>query len=233
MRARLPILLAAALAVAAFAASSASAAMIGIYRNELDSLGQRSQLVKLSGRSCARGGVENGLRIKLGKRTEACAYRTPVLGRDLEVASSQRLLSGTPKALQRKAYLGVELRAGGGAKYQLLVFPLQRKAQLIKVTADGTKYLAIAKDLKSVMGLNKANALRLRAVNTRSGPERGQAKLFAFLGREQVLEAVDPQGGELTGKASGLVIGATKQNAEGVVASVDNVLIRVPSPFEG
>ena len=59
-----------------------------------------------------------------------------MLGRDLEISATERLLSGTPEALQRKAYLGLELRAGAGAKYQLLAFPLQRKVQLVKFTAD-------------------------------------------------------------------------------------------------
>ena len=98
---------------------------------------QRAQLIKLAGASCTRGGSDGALRIAVGKATDACSYRTPVLGRDLEIAATERLLSGTPTALQRKAYLGLELRAGAGAKYQLLVFPLQRKVQLVKVTPKG------------------------------------------------------------------------------------------------
>src|ERR1700754_680719 len=157
MKTRLTASLLAVLAAGALLAASAGAAMIGIYRNGMESTTQRSQLIKLSGRSCTRGGSEEALRIAVGKRTDACAFRTPVLGRDLEIAATERLLSGTPKALQRKAYLGVELRAGGGAKFQLLVFPVQRKVQLIRVTAAGSEYLAIEKNVSTVMGVNKAN----------------------------------------------------------------------------
>lgn len=220
----------AALAVGLLACASASAAMIGIYRNGMESTTQRSQLIKLSGRSCSRGGSARALRITVGKRTDACAYRTPVLGRDLEIAATARLLSGTPKALQRKAYLAVELRAGGGAKYALLVYPLQRKVQLIKVTAEGTKYLAIEKNVATVVGLNKANVLRLRAFNVTSGPERGQAKLAGYVGPTLAVEATDEGAGELTGRASAISVGAPK-NGTGVIASVDDVVIRVPSPF--
>ena len=230
MKTRLTASLLAALAAGALLAASAGAAMIGIYRNGMESTTQRSQLIKLSGRSCTRGGSEEALRIAVGKRTDACAFRTPVLGRDLEIAATERLLSGTPKALQRKAYLGVELRAGGGAKYQLLVFPVQRKVQLIRVTAAGSEYLAIEKNVSTVMGVNKANTLRLRAINTRSGPEAGQAKLFGYLGRDLVVEAVDEAAGELTGKASGIAVGAPS-NGNGVIASVDDIVVRVPSPF--
>jgi hypothetical protein len=230
MRIRFAVTFLAAVAVAAIAAGFAAAAMIGIYRNGMETTGQRAQLVKLAGASCSRGGSEGALRVALGKKTDACSYRTPVIGRDLEISATERLLSGTPKAALQKAYLALELRAGGGAKYQLLVFPLQRKAQLVKVTEAGSEFLAIEKDLKMVMGVNKANALRLRAINVRNGPEQGQAKLSAYVGGVLVAEATDEAAGELTGEASAVAIGATK-NAHGVIGSVDDVVIRVPSPF--
>jgi len=230
MNKRLTAIVLAALAAGVLVCSTAGAAMIGIYRNSLDSTAQRSQLIKLFGRSCARGGGDTTLRVTIGKRTDACSYRTPVLGRDLEIGATERLLSGTPKTLQRKAYLAVELRAGGGAKYQLLVFPLQRKVQLIKVTPDGSEYLAIEKSVSTVMGINKANTLRLRAINTRTGAEKGQAKLFGYIGRDLVVEATDEGAGELTGRASAVAVGATK-GGNGIIASIDDVVIRVPSPF--
>ena len=230
MRIRFAAIFLASIATGAIAVASVGAAMIGIYRNGMETTAQRAQLIKLTGASCTRGGSEGALRVAIGKRTDACAYRTPVLGRDLEIAATERLLSGTPKAVQNKAYLGLELRAGGGPKYQLLVFPLQRKAQLIKVVGAGPEYLAIEQNLYSVVGVNKANALKLRAINVRSGPERGQAKLFAYVGGELVAEAVDEGAGELTGSASAVAIGATK-NANGVIGSIDDVVVRVPSPF--
>jgi len=220
----------AALAAGLIVCAVAGAAMIGIYRNGMESLAQRSQLVKLSGKSCARAGSAGAMRITIGKATSSCSFRTPVLGRDLEIAATERLLSGTPTALQRKAYLGLMLRAGGGSKYALLVFPRQKKAQLIKVTSEGTKYLAIAKNEKAVVGINEANKLRLRAVNVTSGPEKGQARLFAYVGSKLIGEAKDAGAGDLTGRASAVVVGTVK-NGNGIVASVDDVVVRVPSPF--
>lgn len=230
MKGRFAAVLLAALAVGALACAVAGGAMIGIYRNSMETLAQRSQLVKLSGRNCARAGTNGAMRVTLGKKTAACSFRTPVLGRDLEIAATERLLSGTPENLQRKAFLGVELRAGGGAKYQLLVFPRQKKAQLVKVTSGETKYLAIAKNEKAVMGINEANVLRLRAVNVTSGAEKGQARLFAYVGKTLVGEAVDDGAGDLTGRNSTVVVGTIK-NGNGIVASVDDVVVRVPSPF--
>ncbi|HET7121243.1 MAG TPA: hypothetical protein VFI17_08330 [Solirubrobacterales bacterium] len=230
MKLRFPAALATAILVGLLSCAVAGAAMIGIYRNPLESLAQRKQLIKLSGRSCERAGVGGVMRITIGKKTSACSFRTPVLGRDLEIAATERLLSGTPAPLQKKAFVGLELRAGGGAKYQLLVFPAQRKAQLIKVTEAETKYLHIAKDEPAVVGVNEANKLRLRAVNVTSGPEQGQARLFAYVGSTLVAEAVDAGAGDLQGRASSIIVG-TPRNGNGVIASVDDVVVRVPSPF--
>lgn len=230
MKTRISALLAAVLVGGLLTAALADGAMIGIYRNGLDSLAQRKQLVKLSGSSCARTAGAGLIKVTIGKRTSACALRTPVIGRDLEIAATERLLSGTPKALQHAGYLGLELRAGGGAKYQLLVFPKQRKAQLIRTAGRETKYLAVARNAASVVGVNKANVLRLRAVNVTTGPDRGQAQISAYVGKTLVGEAVDPAAGDLSGRASTVAFGATK-NARGLVASVEDVVVRVPSPF--
>jgi hypothetical protein len=226
MRTRLTAVLLAVAAAALLASASAGAAMIGIYRNGMETTAQRAQLIKLSGASCTRGGSEGALRIAIGKGTDACSYRTPVLGRDLEISATERLLSGTPPAVQQKAYLALELRAGGGAKYQMLAFPLQRKVQLIKITAEGSEYLAIQKDVKGLMGVNKANSLRLRVLK----PAPGQAQLSAYVGGELVSEATDEAAGDLSGAASSVAVGATK-SANGVIASIDDVVVRVPVAF--
>lgn len=230
MRIRFAATSLAALTAVLLVGAVAGAAMIGIYRNGMETTAQRAQLIKLAGAECTRGGSEGALRIAVGKRTDSCSYRTPVLGRDLEISATERLLSGTPDSLQRKAYLGLELRAGAGAKYQLLAFPLQRKVQLVKFTATGTEYLGIAKDVKALMGVNKANALRLQALNVTKGPEKGQAKLLGYVAGTLVTEATDESPGELTGGASTVAVGAIN-GANGVIASVDDVVVRVPSPF--
>ncbi len=226
MRTRFAAIFGAALLAGLLTAASTGAAMIGIYRNVMETKAQRSQMIKLSGASCSRAGTGGALRIAVGKRTDACALRTPVVGRDLEISATQRLLSGTPPALQKKAYLGLELRAGGGAKYQLLAFPLQRKVQLVKVSAEGSEYLAIEKDVKGLLGVNKANALRLRAVNS----EPGKSRLSAYVGGTLVAEAADETAGELTGRASAVAIGAVK-GGNGVIGSVDDVVVRTRVRF--
>jgi hypothetical protein len=208
-------------------AAAATAAMVGIYRNGMDTTAQRGQLIKLSGKDCARGGSEEALRITLGKATPECSYRTPVIGRNLEIGATERLLSMTPKKAQQGAYLGLIARAGGGARYAMLVFPLQRKVQLVKIGAAGAEYLAVARNEKAVKGVNQANALRLRVVET---AEKGKVQLTGYLGSAKVVEATDETAGELTGQFSGVLLGAVK-NGNGVVGSVDDIIVRVPVRF--
>ncbi len=231
MRARFTAALLAALAAALVIAASAGAALVGIYANGMETAAQREQMVKLSGRSCKSGSAEMALLITLGKRTSQCSYRTPVMGRDLEVAASERLLSATPKSLQRKVFLGLVVRTGGGAGYQLAVYPAQQKVQLRKNLPGGkVRYLAIAREQSAVQGVNKTNQLGLQAIDITSGPAKGQCHLFAYVGGKLAAEAVDPGPRELSGSASGVAVGAAN-DATGAVASIGEVVVRVPSPF--
>jgi hypothetical protein len=219
-----------ALSMLAFAVG-AGAELISLYRNPMESKGQQAEPVKLSGARCARGGSDHVFRITVGKKTEECSYRTPVIGRDLQIAATMRLSSKTPKSLQQKVFLALELRAGGGARYQLAVYPLQRKAQLRKFLPGGSvEYLKIAKKMPTVMGVDKANDLRLRAFNVTGGPDKGNCRILAFVGGELVGDVTDSAAGELEGRASGFAIGGAK-NVKGAVGSVDDVIVRGPNPF--
>lgn len=218
------------LAAGILAASASAAGLISVYRNSMDTGPQRGQILKLSGRSCKRSGENGTLRVEVGKKTPACAFRTPVVGRDLEIAATERLLSMTPRPMQRKAYVGVQLRAGGGGRYELLVYPVQRKVQLIKVTPEGSEYLEVAKDQKAVKGVDKANTVRLRAVTLKSGSEKGTTRLQGYVGSTLVARGADPAGGVLKGRYSAVVAGAAR-NARGLIVSADDFVVRIPSPY--
>lgn len=210
---------------------TAGAALVGIYRNGMESKGQLAQVKKFSGDRCGRGASEGAFGIVVGKQTRECSYRTPVFGRDLEIAATERLLGKTPKPVQRAAYLGLDLRAGGGARYQLAAYPFQRKAQLRKILPDGSiEYLQIAKDVAAMKGVDRENDLRLRAFNITEGEEKGNCRILAYVGGELVADVTDEGTGELAGRASGFSVGSAKV-AKGAQATVDNVVVRVPSPF--
>jgi hypothetical protein len=223
--------LTALLAVALVVVPAAGASLVGIYRNGMETKGQLGQILKLSGSRCARSGSNHAFLIVIGKETKECSYRTPVLGRDLEIAAVERLLSKTPKPVQRSAYLSVDLRSGGGTRYQLAAYPLQDKVQLRKVRADGSiEYLDIEKEVAGIGGVDKPTDLRLRAFNVTEGEEKGSCHLLAFIGGKLISDVTDEGAGELSGRASGFSVGSAK-NAKGAQASVDDVVVRVPSPF--
>lgn len=214
--------------VALLVCASAGAAMVAIYRNALDTTAQRSEMLKLTGRSCARGGSEDTLKVTVGKQTEECVYRTPVLGRNLEIAATERLLTGTPTALVKKAFLGLILRAGGGAKYELRVFPGQKKTQLVKMSKEGgIEYLAIEKKVAAVKGLNEANVLRLRVEGA-----KGKVQITGYLGPEVVGEATEEgaAGAEVAGESAAVSVGAPT-NGSGAIASFDSIVVRTPVRF--
>jgi hypothetical protein len=229
---RTAIALLVALVATSALAASAGGALVGIYRNSMESDSQRGEMKHLLGNRCARGGSDHAFRISIGKRTRECAYATPVVGRDLEITAVGRLLKSTPKGLQRKAFLSLSLRTGSaGAGYQLVVFPMQRKAQLRKNLSDGRiRYLGIERNVPSVKGLGRANELRLRAFNATSGPNKGESRIRALVGRRLIADVRDDAAGDLEGRASSFSVGATK-SAKGAAASFDDVVLRVPSPF--
>ena len=186
------LLTTAVIAVVGLAVSGvASAAFVAIYRNALETTTQRTEARKMFGKSCTRGGGQTSLKVTVGKLTEECAYSTPVVGQDLEIAVTGRILSSTPPAVAKKAFLGVQLLIGGGDKVELRVFPGQKKVQIAKVIEGGLHYLAIKKNVKAVAEPGKANVLRLRVVEA-AGEEKGTCKISGYLGGELAVEASDP-----------------------------------------
>jgi len=204
---------------------------ISIYSNDMSSTGRRAQILKISGRDCARGGAPEALRITIGEKTDECLYRTPEIGRDLEIEATARLLSGTPEKLQQRAFLAVELRAGGGGKYTFAVFPGQSKYQIRKdVPGEKTKFLAVGKRISRIGGINKANKLRLQVFNILKTKQPDDARVLAFVNNKRIAVLVDDEVGPVKGRFSGFSVGASG-GAPGAVASFDDVSVRIPSPF--
>jgi hypothetical protein len=204
---------------------------VGIYRNDMDTTSRRSQMVKLSGRNCERGGSRQALRTAVGNRTDECIYRTPVVGRDLEIAATVRLLSGTPRAMRQRVFLAINLRNGGGGKYQLAVFPLQKKYQLRKELPDGTRrFLAVGKNIRRIKGTNRGTEVRLRAFNLTGTRDKDDCRLLVHIGGKRFAVLTDDNAGSLRGRYASVSVGSAR-SADGAVASFDDVAVRVPSPF--
>lgn len=229
MKTKLLIVTAVASVVGLFAAGAASGAFVAIYRNAMETTAQRTEIRKLAGRSCTRGGGATSLKMTVGKLTEECVYKTPVVGSDLEIAVTGRILTGTPVAVAKKAFLGLQLRAGGGSKLELRVFPSQKKVQLARITKEGIKYLGIKKNVTGVQGTEKPNVLRLRVIEG-VGEEAGKCKVGGYLGGELAVEATDEACAELKGEATAISAGAPN-NGVGLIAGFEAIVVRTPVNF--
>lgn len=222
--------LAAALSIVAISATFAAAAsaQIPIYANDLTSTAQRGQIVTSEGEKCQRGGSESALRVRLGEKTRACFFRPPVVGRDLEASIAARLLSGTPAKLRPRIYLSVGLRNDEGGSLRLLVYPMQRKIQLIKESPEeGKRYLAVVKNERSVRQLNKANRIYLRAFN-QGAP--GVCRIVARVNGRRVIVKDVERCAQLTGRDPIFGLGSVR-GGEGALASFSKLRIGVPNPF--
>lgn len=224
------VLAIASLAVVGLVASGvASAAFVAIYRNALETTVQRTEVRKIFGQSCTRGGGATALKVTVGKLTEECAYSTPVVGQDLEIAATGRILSGTPAAVAKKAFIGLQLRVGGGSKLEMRLFPGAKKVQIARITEEGIKYLAIEKNVKAIQEPTKANVLRLRVIEA-AGEEKGTCKIAGFVGGEMAIEATDEACAELEGETTALSAGATN-NGSGLIAGFESIVVRAPVRF--
>ena len=228
MKIKLAIATVSTLILGLVVAGAASGAFVAIYRNALETTAQRGEVLKLSGKECTRGGGKTTLNVTVGKLTEECAYKTPVVGSDLEIAATGSINPATPPAVAKKAFLGLQLRAGAGAKLELRVFPGQKKAQIARITEEGIKFLAVAKNIAALKE-GKAVVLRLRAISG-AGELAGTCKVSGYLAGELVVEAEDPACGELEGETTALSAGAPN-NGVGVIAGFAAIVVRTPVRF--
>lgn len=216
-----------AFAVSAILAASASAS-IPIYSNGLSTQAERGQIATNEGAKCHRGGAKTALRVRLGEKTGFCSFRPPVVGRDLEVSVAGRLLSGTPAKLRPRVYLTAGLRSGDGGAIKVLVFPMQRKVQLIEENPDGgTRFLAIAKQVPAIRQLNRANRIYIRAFN-QGAP--GVCRIVVRVNGRRIATEDLRHCAQLTGRDPIFGVGATR-GGEGAIVSFSKLRVGVPNPF--
>jgi hypothetical protein len=213
----------AATAAAAFGAS------IPIYTNAMSSSPARSQLVHLGKTTCSRGAGSGVLNISVGKATRECQYRTPVIGTNLDVTVTARLLSSTPSSIQARTFVAVSLRNGDNGQYQLAVFPKKGSYQLRRdVPPKAARTLLAHGKASAVAAVGKPEKMRLQAFPTPDGSTR----LTAFLNGKKLTTVVDDAhtAATLTGRFSTVSVGSDKA-AKGAGASFDDLTVAVPDPF--
>jgi hypothetical protein len=226
------ILLAAIVAALSVAATAGAVRGFAIYANDMSTGEKKAQIRPSSGRNCKRGGSPEALKVEIGRRTRECIFRTPVIGRDVEIVTTARLLSGTPREIRRRMFLSVNVRHDEGmGRYQLRVFPRQRKYQLLKVVpGEDIRFLAVGKGISAIKGINMANKLRLRAFNLVDTQDRDDCRLLAYVNGKRLAVVLDKRSGSLQGREASFSVGA-RRIARDAVGSFDNVTIRIPRPF--
>ena len=162
---------------------------------------QRGQLVKLSGEQLRPRRLRTTpCGSSLGKQTErmllphAGARPRPRDRRDR--APAQRHPEGAAaQGLPRRSTCA----PGAAPSYQLAVFPLQRKAQLRKVTADGTSSTCeIAKNVQSGRRAStKPTSCGCAPSTSPAAPNKGQCQILAYVGGKLVADVTDDGAGEL------------------------------------
>ena len=228
---RRPARIAIPLAVLGSAAAAAAAvgAAIPIYANDMSSAGARGQVVRLSGSECDRGGSSGTLKVTVGKGTRECQLRTPVIGTNLDIIATARLLSATPSEIQSRVFVGVALRDGNDGQYQLAVFPKKGSFQLRRdVPPDSSRTLLAHGKSSVVKDVGKPNKLRLQAFSSADGATR----VTAFVNGRKLASVVDDAhtATSLSGRFSTLAVGSEKA-AKGAAASFDDLTVAVPDPF--
>jgi hypothetical protein len=213
----------------ATAAAVAFGATIPIYTNDMSSSGARRQLVRIGSGECQRGGAGQTLKVTVGKRSRECQLRTPVIGTNLDITVTARLLSATRAPIQGRTFVSVSLRNGDGGQYQLRVFPKRGAYELRRELPPQNSSTVLAKGKAGVIKpIGGPNKLRLQAFPAPGG----QTRLIAFdNGRNLALVTEDPHtASTLTGHQSTVSVGSDTA-AKGAVASFDNLTVTVPNPF--
>ena len=210
-----------------------AAATLSIYKNALDTSSKRAQVTRYgSDGKCKKGKASKAFRFSLGKQTRECFYRVPVVGRSVEVSAVGVLFDSTPSNVIGRTYLGLSTRqASDGSRYQLAVFPAQRKFELRKVEPTGAiEYLTIAKDVRQIRGPGQSNRIVLRTFNGVSGQPSTTARLVVQINGKRLVVFNDARGLQLEGRSTTFSIGSANF-ATGAAGSFREVDVRIPDPF--
>jgi hypothetical protein len=226
-----PTRIAIPLAVLGSAATAAVAlgAAIPIYSNDMSTTGARSQLVRIGDGKCMRSAGAEALKIAVGERTQECQLRTPVIGGNLDIIATARLLQGTPSEMQARVFVGVGARDGNDGQYELAVFPKKGSFQLRRdVPPNGDRTLLAKGKANVVKDVGKPNKLRLQVFPTPGG----ETRVTGYVNGRKVASVIEDAhaASTVTGRFSTLSVGSAKA-AKGAKASFDDLKVAVPDPF--
>ncbi|MGI8633049.1 MAG: hypothetical protein ACR2NA_10975 [Solirubrobacterales bacterium] len=197
-----------------------------LYRNGLGTSSDAREIKKYTADNCARGRTGGKMKVRVGQDSGNCVYRSPVFGRDVDVASTVILLSQTPPELKPHTALALTVRAdrdGGGYRFELL--PNRRSWKLTRAVKDGDGNLqrtVIAEGSdRTIDGTGERNRIRLRADGDR---------ITGWLGSTVLVQYIDPDPDAIEGRATGFGI-VSDQAIERAGGLFDSFTLRVPNPL--
>jgi hypothetical protein len=234
---RLKLTIAAALAAVLTSVVVAQAGPVTVALYTFTSRGDVTSFYKVEGTKCkAKWRKHRTLGVNVGEKTNACVYRSSVVGDstdpgpDQEMAASTNLAATTPVKLRPKIYLGVAVRQSNQTGYELRVLPGARKWQVIRDPRGSAPSTVLASGTGRFIhpGVGVRNDIVLRAFDYGSS----SVTLLAKINKKKVLSIKDSSGGQPNGRRTVVTIGAKgRAFANRAVGSFDNVAIRVPNPF--
>jgi hypothetical protein len=216
-------------ALAALTLGGVASATVAIYASDMSTAGHRKELVKVGSGHCGRSGKAKVLKARVGKQTQQCSYRTPVVGRNLQIVATERLLSGTPDSIEGRVFVGVGLRIGSKGGYEFVAFPAKGTFQLRKKAPSSGEVTVIAHgESGAVKGINKANKLRLQAF----AGGGGDLRLVGLIGGRKLAAVTETsnEAAKIPGSFSTILVGSNS-SAKGASASFDDLQVSVPDPF--
>ncbi len=189
---------------AAMLAAGPALAGITVFKTSFASKDAYKSLSKLRGKAkkCKRQWRKKsavGVAIKGGKRD--CALATPVesdtRGGDQFVSVLAKVTKKTDRAVFRRTYLGVAVRAARKQGYELRVFPRSKRWRLLK----NGKMLERGRDRKLINGGHRKNVIKLQVRNE---------TLVAMVNRKRLAKVHDAGAAEVGGRRTALVYGVNK-----------------------
>jgi len=215
------------------AAAQAGPVIVALYT--FQSPGDAGGFVKGRGAKCAKKTGKGNMPVTVGPGTNSCALRSSVvadssdLAPDQEVSAVANMGARTPRKLQKKAYVAVNVRQSDNAGWELRVRPVARSWQLLRDPkgAPGPAVFRSGKG-KFIRTASKPNALLLRAFDYGTP----NTQVLATVNGKAVVRLTDSGADQPDGRRNGVATGAKGTAAgTGIVGLFDDVAIKVPNPF--
>jgi hypothetical protein len=220
------LLVAALSAVALLALSAVATGFVQVYSNSFNSKKNYRQIKSIGGGAkCERAFKEKRdvMEVELTEGPRACTFKAPVQGvqrkPDHRFDVKGRLTRDTQSAARRDAYLLTALRVGGGARYELRVFPKDKRFQLRR--KPGGAGFPVGDPSGRIKGMGKLNRMALIAEGDR---------IRAIVNGTEVADVVDVSSNDVDGTRLEFGLGNLKSTKKDSVAHFDQISVGVPNP---